>query len=191
MKRKSIEALLIFVLLLSLAGSGQAQIPVPIIAPGPTDLQVPMEILMGLMGKYMAMLQQHEDLTAQGETPDSVIELRLAAKIVSADKEMDPELDSVLAGLSKMALWMKVNVFARYPQIIRADLSGSLGDIEILTGLITGLFYTLENNIQRLVVGLQVRSKTSFITDCCTVSLCLENRLQVLKDLGYHSDALS
>ena len=128
MKRNLIGTLLIFIFLLTLAGIGQAQIIAP-----PADSQVPGEILMGLIGKYMAMVQQYQSLIAQGGVPDSVIELRLAAKVILGDEEIDLELvDESLAGLSRMAFWIKGSILARYPSLIRMDLSGSLGDVEIL-----------------------------------------------------------
>jgi hypothetical protein len=89
---------------------------------------------MGLIGKYMAMVQQYQALIAQGGVPDSVIELRLAAKIIADDEEMDSGLmDQSLTELSRMALWLKVNIFARYPNVVKVDLLGSLGDMDILT----------------------------------------------------------
>jgi len=127
MKRKLTEAFLVCILLLALSGIGQTQVIAPISA---TDSQVPMEILMGLIGNYMIDAQQYQSMVAQGETPDSVIEFRLAAKI-SVGGDATAELDPILTGISEMAFWIEANVFARYPYLLKVDLSGSLGNMEL------------------------------------------------------------
>jgi hypothetical protein len=139
MKRKFTGALLVCMFLLTLVSFGRTQI----IAPNPTDSQVPGEILMGLIGKYMAMVQQHQNLIAQGGTPDSIIEFRAAAKLTMVEGA-DSELDSVLTELSRIALWVKVNILARYPDLVRMDLSGSLGHMEILSTA-TGSVFVLRD----------------------------------------------
>ena len=57
MKMMCKKALLIPVILLVLVGFAQAQIIAP---PAPTDVQVPMDILVGLIGRYMAMIQEYQ-----------------------------------------------------------------------------------------------------------------------------------
>ncbi len=130
MKKKSVEILLVSILLLALTCVGQTQITAP---PDPADLQVSVEILIGLMGKYMAMTQEYQDLIAQGGAPDSAIEFRLAATVIMADGGAASELDSVLTGISEMAFWVKASVFSRYPNLVTTSLSGSLGGMEMIT----------------------------------------------------------
>ena len=130
MKRKPIRAFLVCVLLLTVAGFGRAQVIAP-----PPDLgeeQLVVEILMGLVGNYAAKLQEFQDAVARGEEPDSVMQFRLAAEIDVADGEVDSELDPVLAGISKMAFWVRASVFNSSSGLVKIELSGAFGGMEIL-----------------------------------------------------------
>ena len=143
MKKKPIGALLVFILMLVLAGLGQTQVIAP-------PVQVPEEILVGLMGKYMLMIQEYQSLIEQGGTPDSVIEFRLSAT-VTTDGETDSDLGSVVTGLSRMTYWIKANIFARSPYFVRAALLGSLGDMEILTTETESIFVSRDEAIFAIV----------------------------------------
>jgi len=118
------------VLMLLVSGGSQAQL----IAPTPTSSNpaLPMEILTGLIGKYFAMLQQYQLMVDQGQNIDSSVSFRIAASadISGVDKT---GLEPLLTEVSKMAFWVNANVFARYPSSFVVDLSGSFGNIEVLT----------------------------------------------------------
>ncbi len=135
MKRKFVGAFLVCTILLTLIGLGQAQLIAPPPSP-PLDIgeeELAVEVLMGLIGNYMAKMQEYQDIIEQGGIPDSAAEFRLAAKVTMADAETDSELDAVLMEISRMALWVKGSVFSRYPGFVKIDLSGTLGGMEILT----------------------------------------------------------
>ena len=107
MKRKPIVAFLVCMLLLAFVSFGQTQVPVPIIAPPDIgEEQLAVEILMGLMGNYLAKVQEYQDAIAQGGAPDSVMEFRLAAKVVMTDGDADSESGAVLTEMSRMAFWL-------------------------------------------------------------------------------------
>lgn len=127
MKMMCKKALLIPVILLVLVGFAQAQIIAP---PAPADVQVPMDILVGLIGRYMAMIQQYQNMIAQGGAPGSAMEFRLAANI-TIEGNVDSELSSILTNLSQLTIWIKANIFSEYPYL-KVELTGSLGDIELL-----------------------------------------------------------
>ncbi|MBD3182404.1 hypothetical protein GF312_08935, partial [Candidatus Poribacteria bacterium] len=129
MRRRYTSAILILVFMLVFAGMGQGQVVAP---PSPMDSQVPVEILMSLIGKYMDMVQHYFDTAEQGGEPDSAIELRLAADILIPELEDESELNSILMNVSKMAFWVEAGVFARYPQTMKVNLSGTMGEVELL-----------------------------------------------------------
>jgi len=123
----------LFVLLSILLFCGT--ISAQVIAPNPVSSQLPMEILVGLMGKYAAMIEQYQALIASGGKPDSDIQFRLAASINLPEGINPPEggeLDPLLASLSKTAFWLNTNVFAKYPSHIGISLMGTFGDVELL-----------------------------------------------------------
>jgi len=134
MKVRIIITFLILMLLVSGIGHAQLISPNPISA-NPAGSQVPIEILTGLIGKYLAMVQQYQMMIDQGQNPDSVIKLRITASIdfSSLGLEGEPNLDPVLTDISKMVFWVNTNVFARYPSTFAVDFSGIFGNIEILT----------------------------------------------------------
>ena len=140
------QALLVSVFLLALTGIVQAQL---IIAPVTTEVQVPVDILVGLMGKYMVMAQEYQNLIAQGGSPDSATEFRLAASI-SMYSAADSELASVLSGLSRMAFWINVNLFSVNPSF-KVDLTGSLGNIELLSTATESIVVSREDGIYATV----------------------------------------
>ena len=130
MKEKCAVALLVFGFLITLMGVAQAQ--EVIIAPS-SEPQVPMEILIGVMGRYMAMAQQYQNVIAQGGEPETAIQFRLAAKVVMGDELTDSELEAILTQLSEMAFWIRTSVFGRHTDYFNAELTGSLGDIELIS----------------------------------------------------------
>lgn len=146
MKMMCKKALLIPVILLVLVGFAQAQIIAP---PALTDVQVPMDILMGLINRYMAMIQEYQNLIAQGGTPDSAMEFRLAANI-TIEGNVDSELSSILAELSQLTVWIKANIFAEYPYL-KVELTGSLGDIELLATTTESIIASPEEGIYATV----------------------------------------
>ena len=131
MKVKIVIAFLVLTLLMS--GVGQAQV----IAPPPVSpySALPMEILTGLIGKYLAMMQQYQLVISQGQNPDSVIKLRIAASIDVSDTGTgeNPGLEPLLTEVSRIVFWVNANIFSRYPTTFVVDLSGSFGNIKILT----------------------------------------------------------
>ena len=128
MKRKFSGILLSCVFLLILSSIGQTQV----VSPNPVSSQLSREILAGLIKKYVTEVQQYQELIARGGVPDSVIEFRLAAKVDLSGVIADTELAPILAELARMAFWIEAQIFARAPSIIRVDLTGSFGKIELL-----------------------------------------------------------
>jgi outer membrane lipoprotein-sorting protein/Ca2+-binding EF-hand superfamily protein len=122
--------MIFLVLMLLVSGVSQAQLIAP--TPISSNPALPMEILTGLIGKYFAMLQQYQLMVDQGQSIDSSASFRIAASvdISGVDKT---GLEPLLTEVSKMAFWVNANVFARYPSDFVVDLSGSFGNIEILT----------------------------------------------------------
>ena len=115
--------------LAALIGVAQAQ---EVVAPS-SDLQIPMEILMGLVSKYTTMAQQYQSIIAQGGEPETAIQFRLAAKVVMNDEVTDLELETMLTEFSEMAFWIEANIFGRYTSYFKFDLTGSLGNIELIS----------------------------------------------------------
>ena len=129
MKTKSVEALLLCMFMLILASFGHAQDIAPPILP---DIQVPLEILMGLMGRYTTMMQEYQSLVQAGGMPDSSIKFRMTARIIIPGEGEDAQLTVAMPGGAKVTFWLEANISARNPDMTRINLSGSLGDIEIL-----------------------------------------------------------
>jgi hypothetical protein len=131
MRAKVLLLFLICAILISLSGVGQTQV----IAPNPVNSQLPMEILAGLIGKYIAMMQQYEFLVAQGQMPDSAVSLKIAASIDISGISFNGEkiADPALVDISKLVFWVNANIFARELSTFAVDLSGSFGDIKILS----------------------------------------------------------
>lgn len=132
MKGRILVASLVCILLTMLGGGSYAQ-DVPPIIELYDDLQVPIDILIGVIGKYSAMIEQHQAMIAQGEEPETVVGFRLAAKVVMPDGDGDADLDSALQGMSEMAFWVETNIFARHSLYFSTSMSGNMGDIEILS----------------------------------------------------------
>ena len=65
------------------------------------------------------------------------------------------------------------------------------GDADVAAGLISGLFNRLDDEDQGLLVGLQVGRKTALVAHGGVVALRLEDRAQVVEDLGTHADPLA
>ena len=128
MKERSVLALFVCVLLITLTGVGQAQ---DIILP--PDTEVPIEILIGVIGKYTAMVQEYQSLIEQNGVPESVVAFRLAAEVAIPDEGTGVDLTSVLGGISGMAYWVETTIFARHGLSLSVNLSGSLGNVEIVS----------------------------------------------------------
>ncbi|MFC1712054.1 Ig-like domain-containing protein [Candidatus Poribacteria bacterium] len=128
MRGRPVLAMLVCVLLVTLSGFGQAQ---DILFPPGTD--VPIEILLGVIGRYMAVAQEYQSLIEQNGTPESIIGFRLAAKVDVPAGEADSGLSPVLEGISEMAFWVEASLFARHHLYFSLNLSGSLGNIEIIS----------------------------------------------------------
>ncbi len=131
MKKIFFVVLLMFAILSVSSGINQAQV----IAPSPANSQLPLEILTGLIGKYATMLGQYQYMVASGGKPDSVIKLRLAANIDFSSNIVSGNLgiDPILSGVSKVAFWINTNIFARQPSTLGLDLSGTFGNIELMS----------------------------------------------------------
>ncbi len=129
MKAKSVEALLLCIFMLILITFSHAQDIAPPVLP---DVQVPLEILMGLMGRYTTMVQEYQNLVQAGGTPDSAVKFRMTARMIIPGEGEDAQLTVAIPGGAKVTFWLEASIFARNPDMTRIDLSGSLGDIEIL-----------------------------------------------------------
>ncbi|MGQ9607990.1 MAG: Ig-like domain-containing protein [bacterium] len=129
MKKKFFMVLLMFAILSALSTVSQAQV----IAPSQINSQLPLEILTGLIGKYATMLGQYQYIVASGGKPDSVVELRLAANIDFSSSSSNLGIDPILDGVSKVAFWINANIFARQPSTLGLDLSGTFGNIELMS----------------------------------------------------------
>jgi hypothetical protein len=135
MKMRNVLAFLICFALLLTTGIGYAQVISPPPIPTPNSSQLPMEILTGLIGKYLAMAEQYEMLVDRWQNPSSAIKVRIAVKLGVSNNNSDEEsgLGSTLGGVSNIAFWLNGNMFLKYPSTSLFELSGSFGDIEILT----------------------------------------------------------
>ncbi|MEK7399632.1 MAG: Ig-like domain-containing protein [Candidatus Poribacteria bacterium] len=129
MKMRNVLAFLICFALLLTTGIGWTQV----ISPVPISSQPPMEMLFGLIGKYLAIAGQYEMLVDKGQNPNSAIKVRIAAKLDISNTYEESDLGSILSGVSKVAFWINGNMFLKYPSTSLFELSGSLGNIEILT----------------------------------------------------------
>ena len=121
------------VLMLLVTGISQAQLISP--TPISSSPQLPIEILTGLIGKYLAMVQQYQMMVNQGQNPESAIKLRIAASIDISNSGLDedPDLEPVLTDISNMVFWVNANIFARYPSTLAVDFSGIFGNVKILS----------------------------------------------------------
>ena len=102
MKTLCKQVLLVSVLLLVVSGIGHAQLVIA--PPDPTDLAVPMDILMGLIGKYMVMIQEYQNLNMQGGTPDSSVELRLVVVYASESSSKYSSASLCIAAIASLGL---------------------------------------------------------------------------------------
>jgi hypothetical protein len=131
MKLRIIMAFLVLMLLVT--GIGQAQLisPTPISA----SPQLPVEILTGLIGKYLAMVQQYQMMANQGQNPETAVKLRISASIDVSNSGLDedPDLGPLLADVTNMVFWVNANVFSRYPSTFAVDFSGIFGNVKILS----------------------------------------------------------
>lgn len=117
-------------ILISLSSVGQTQV----IAPNPISAQIPQEILAGVVGKYISMIQQYQYLVSQGQKPESAVSMRIAASLDLSGLGLEGEeiLDPALKDISKMAFWVNANIFGRQPYNFAVDLAGSFGNIKFL-----------------------------------------------------------
>ena len=129
MKTKSVGALLLCMFMLILITFSHAQDIAPPVLP---DIQVPLEILMGLMGRYTTMMEEYQSLVQAGGTPDSAVKFRMTARMVIPGEGEDAELALAMPGGAKVTFWLEASIFARNPDMTRIKLSGSLGHIDIL-----------------------------------------------------------
>ncbi|HGJ66968.1 TPA: T9SS type A sorting domain-containing protein [bacterium] len=130
MKTKILLVFMICVILVSSTGVGHTQL----ISPSPISSQLPAEILAGLIGKYIAMMQQYEYLVSQGQNPDIALSLRISASldVSSLGLEGQDIIDPTLLNISKMVFWINTNIFARQSNAFAVNLNGSFGNIKIL-----------------------------------------------------------
>jgi outer membrane lipoprotein-sorting protein len=133
MKMRNVLAFLICFALLLTNGIGWTQVISPPPIPTPISSQLPMEILSGLIGKYLAMVGQYEMLVDKGQNPNSAIKVRIAAKLDISNTDVEFGLGSVLSGATKVTFLLNGNMFLKYPSTSLFEFSGSFGDIEILT----------------------------------------------------------
>ncbi|MGB9594675.1 MAG: Ig-like domain-containing protein [Candidatus Poribacteria bacterium] len=93
------------------------------------------EILAGLVGKYLALLEQYDMMVSNGENPNSAVKVRVAAKLDISNNGSDAgsDVSSILNGISKVAFWVNGSLFLSYPSISLFEISSSFGNIEILT----------------------------------------------------------
>ncbi len=65
------------------------------------------------------------------------------------------------------------------------------GDEDFFTGLVACLFDGLEYNFNGFLVALNVGGKTSLISYVGAIAFALQHRLEVVEDLGTHSERLA
>jgi len=132
MRAKILLLFLVCAIFISVSGVGHTQVIAP--KPALISSQLPMEILAGLIGKYIAMMQQYEYLISQGQNPESAISMRVAGSIdISAlGVDVGEIVDPTLLDISKMVFWINANIFAKQPSSVAVDLGGSFGNVKIL-----------------------------------------------------------
>jgi len=162
MRAKILLLFLICAIFISVSGVGHTQVIAP--NPAPISSQLPMEILAGLIGKYIAMMQQYEFLISQGQNPDSAISMRVAGSIDISGLGVDAGeiVDPALLDISKMVFWINANIFARQPYSVAVDLGGSFGDVKILN---TDKGAILASYNEGIYSVLPISSFTNIISD--------------------------
>lgn len=133
MKIRFLVFLICFALLSANIGNSQ------LISPPPPTLDssyLPMEILAGLVGKYLALLEQYEMMINNGQNPSSSIKVRIAAKldISNMKDELDiaDDIDLIIGGISKVAIWLNGSISFKYPHDLLINVSSGFGNIEFL-----------------------------------------------------------
>lgn len=128
--------LLVFLVCFTLLSAGISHSQ--LISPPPTidSSHIPMEILAGLIGKYLALIEQYEMMVDNGETPSSVIKVRIAAKLdisnVKESSNISSDIDLLISGISKVAFWLNGSISFRFPYPFLVDLSSSFGNVKFL-----------------------------------------------------------
>lgn len=98
--------------------------------------QIPMEILAGIVGKYLALLEQYDAMVNSRENPNSEIKVRIAAKLdisnMKDESDIAPDIDLLISGISKVAIWLNGSISFKYPHDLLINVSSSFGNIEFL-----------------------------------------------------------